>query len=104
MTTKQFISYLIDESGLLFYGELDMFFLEDLQSTIKYILSEEKKPPYFFDTNREYWYVVSILNGINLVGYGTSPRFPWLTKGGKEALLPILDMDCEEFEELLEGK
>ena len=69
-------------TSLLFYGELDEYFLQDLIEIIIYIELDDKPKPYLFDTSKVYWYLISILVEHDYVEYGTSPRFPWLTEKG----------------------
>ena len=104
MEKFEYMEKLVKESNLLFYGELDEIFIDDIKKIIQYIKDEDKENPYLFDNKQScYWYIVSILHNCDFIDYGTSPRFPWLTQTGKALAEEINIMTKDDFEYLLDN-
>jgi len=73
----------VNNSNLLFYGELEGF----LDEYIKEFFKVEVKEVGFDDNhkmnNLQFWLVVSWLVSMDYLEYGTSPRGVWLTEEGE---------------------
>jgi len=73
----------LEESGLLFYGEMEYFLDEYLpkffEVDVKSVGFNEEHPM----NNLQFWFTVSWLTKMGFLEYGTSPRGAWLTEDGK---------------------
>jgi len=74
----------LEQTNCLFYGELEFY----LDKYIKEFFSVEVQEVGFNEfhpmNDLQFWLVVSILERMGMLEYGTSPRGAWLTKDGKE--------------------
>lgn len=83
----------VENSNLLFYGELESFLDDYLPKffsvEIKDVGFDEKHPM----NNLEFWFTVSWLESMDYTDYGTSPRGAWLTEEGEEFKSYILETE-----------
>jgi len=73
----------IENTDMLCYGDiephLDTYLPKFFSVDIKDVGFDEKHPM----NNLEFWFVVSWLNRMGFIDYGTSPRGAWLTSEGE---------------------
>jgi hypothetical protein len=82
---NEFLIKFLEETDLLFYGELEEIFPRLLNEMINYTTEYSLvKDRLDYITESEYWFMVSILNATDIVEYGSSPRGYWLTKKGEK--------------------
>ena len=82
---NKFLIEFLEETNLLFYGELEEIFPRLLNEMINYdddYATMDKILDYM--TESDYWFMVSILNTTRMIDYGTSPRTYWLTEKGEK--------------------
>ena len=90
----EWLADLLEKSNWLFYGEFDDY----LNTFLKRAFQKEPKD-FGFDESLPndfqvaYWSVISELNALNLIDYGTSPRGAWLTDDGKRFKALVLDRE-----------
>ena len=82
-TQEQKWKELLHDTDCLFYGELE----HHLDEYIKKFFSVQV-PEVGFEKNHEmnnlvFWFVVSMLERMDMLEYGTSPRGAWLTEDGE---------------------
>jgi len=87
MRDKLFIQNFLNETELLFYGEMEELFPPLLKKVLLLIKTGNTKD--MFDTDASYWFIVSILNKNKYISYGTSPRYPFMTEKGEKLLSVI---------------
>ncbi len=81
----KFMSEILDNSPLLFYGEFEVY----LNKFMKMIFQHEFREYGFGDIKMDdisqtaYWFLISWLESQNMFEYGTSPRGGWLTEKGE---------------------
>ena len=104
MTEDEQLFYcFIDSTDLLFYGEFESMFLEELDIVLAYCAMESKMPVINEMIERYgFWTMISFLNNADMVEYGTSPRTAWLTDKGKRLHAFISSKSLDELEELLQ--
>ena len=91
---------------LLFYGELEETLPTKLIEVLEYFNQENKSPitPYIFEegtdtiTKCEFWLISSLLYQQDLIEYGSSPRFAWLTEEGKVILHLLQEYQGDWYE------
>lgn len=82
----KFLAEILNQSSWLFYGDLE----EHFDIFLRTVFSHELKEWGFGDVKMSpdftvaYWLLISELNRLGLVDYGTSPRGAWLTEKGEK--------------------
>lgn len=95
MADLQFLADILEKSHWLLYGDLDEYF----DGFLKRVFSIELKDWGFSrvemspDFSVAYWLLISELNALDLVEYGTSPRGAWFTERGERFKRIILEND-----------
>ncbi len=88
-----FLSEIVEKSRWLLYGDLE----ETFDSFLKEVFQRELKEWGFggikmtHDFSTAYWLLLSEMNCLDLVEYGTSPRGAWLTEKGERFKKIILE-------------
>ena len=82
---NKFLIEFLEETDLLFYGELEEIFPRLLNEMINYGDDYAKRDKIVKKIDEPlFWFMVSILNKTGIIEYGSSPRGYWLTEKGKK--------------------
>ena len=92
----EWLAEILEESPLLFYGELEYH----LDKTLKLVFAHDLKEygfeeiPMLEDFATAYWLIISLMHKWDFIDYGTSPRGAWLTEKGERFKKMVLAYDA----------